>query len=153
MERGKLVNFRGEAIEHEFVNASATHAERTAFTLDDGQWQATDGFGEDRKALVQDMLRDWGTGLARSLYEEAIIHFYGGPERVLSDTAVSLDNSAVAWQSVALCAERVALKLTTFDHVPVTYPSALTRFLGATTLEAIQWINISRDQLSFTTIR
>ena len=153
LHHGKLVNFRTETVEHEFVNTTATHAERTKFLIDDSEWKATDGFGSDQKDLVVEILQDWGSGLTKSLYEEAMVHFYGGPERVFAGIDVTLDHTSIAKQTVALCAERIAFKFTTFDQCPNTYSRDLVRFLASTPLSAIQWINISRHKLSFATVR
>jgi len=152
LHHGKLVNFRAQPVEHEFVNTTATLAGRTKFAVDHSAWQATVGFGHEQKALVMGMLQDWGTGLTRALYEEAMIHFYGGPGRVFTEIDVSLDHASVAKQVVALCAEGVAFRITTFDQPLKAYREDLVRFIASTALHAIQWINIARDQISFSTV-
>ncbi len=51
LQHGKLVNFRPMQVEHKFVNATLTHADRTSFIIDDSEWQATDGFGKTKNCL------------------------------------------------------------------------------------------------------
>jgi len=47
----------------------------------------------------------------------------------------------------------VRIDISSFDQIPETYPENLGRFFNATALDAIPWINISRSQLSFATVR
>ena len=152
LQHGKLVNLRPKKVEHEFVNATQTYAERIKFRIDDSKWKTTNGFGPAEKLLMKELLSDWGTGLERSLYEEALIHFSGGPEQVLNEIDVVLDQRILAKQTVTLCAPRIAFKLTTFATDTHGYRKDLTRFLNRTELSAIQWINISRNQLTFETL-
>ncbi|MEA2068197.1 MAG: GxxExxY protein [Verrucomicrobiota bacterium] len=152
LQHGKLVNLRPKKVEHEFVNATQPRAERIKFRIDDSRWQATDGYGAVEKLLVKELLSDWGTGLERALYEEALIHFTGGSEQVLREIDVVLDQATLAKQTVALCAPRIAVRLTTFENDTNGYRKDLIRFINRTELDAIQWINISRNQLTFETL-
>ena len=93
-------------MQHEFVNTTATHAGRTRFAVNDRAWEPTTGFGNEQKALVVEMLHDWGTGLTRAPYEEATIHFCGRPAKVLAEIDVSLGQVSIATQTVPLCAEK-----------------------------------------------
>lgn len=153
IRHGKLVNLRPEQVEHEFVNNSQTHDERTRFGIDDSRWQALAGFGAAERTLVEEIVCDWGTGLERALYEEALIHFLSGTEQVLSDIDVFLDQVLLAKQTVTLCAPCIAFRLTTFDNKTDGYRKDLASFLNRTKLDAIQWINISRKQLTFETLK
>lgn len=153
LQHGKLVNLRPEKVEHLFINATQTHADRIQFEIDDSEWHKTNGFGSAEKSLVIEMLRDWGTGLERALYVEALIHFSGGQEQVLRETGVILNDTPVAKQTVDLCAPRIAFKVTTFEHNAIGYRKDLMRFLDRTELEAIQWINVSRNRLVFKTLK
>ena len=152
MRHGKLVNLRAEQVEHEFVNATLTHADRIRFDINDAAWHPTKGFGTAEKSLVLEMLNDWGTGLERSLYEEALIHFLGGEDSVVRDVDVILDGECVSNQSTLLCAPHTAFKVTTFENNANLYRNHLSQFLANTSLETIQWINISRNHITFETI-
>lgn len=150
---GKLINVRPETVEHEFVNATRTFKERTGFQVEDSAWKAGDGFDLDQKKRIVAMVRDWGTGLSRSLYEEVLIHFFGGEEQAVREVDVCVGGVPVARQKIAACGDQSAFKVTAFDAGQSAYRKELTRFLASTSLEAVQWINIARNQLSFETIR
>ena len=66
---------------------------------------------------------------------------------------VFLDQTAMAKQTVAWCAPHIAFKLTTFEKTSPGYRKDLLRFIERTELDAIHWINISRDQLTIETLQ
>jgi GxxExxY protein len=152
LEHGKLVNFRTEHVEHEFVNTTLTRSERTNFDVRDDQWNASDGFGEIEKNLILEVLEDWGTGLDRALYEEVLIHLLGGKLKTSARIGVCHCGTTVARQSVPLCGEETAIRLTTFQHDDQRFSRDLSRFLNATRLKAIQWINIAHREITFKTL-
>lgn len=149
---GKLINFRPDRVEHEFVNATLTRADRTSFDTADAAFRESDGFGLDKKTLVVDLLRDWGTGLERSLYEEALVHFFGGQERALRMTDVRLGETSTIRQPVLTCGTATGLRVTTLERGMIEYENHLHRFLSNTTLTSIQWINIACRQVTFRTL-
>ena len=151
LEHGKLVNFRAERVQHEFVNTSLSLADRRDFHVDDAEWCPTDGFGDSEKTLLVELLRDWGTGLERPLYEEALIHLFGGKEQLIKEVDIVFDENSIARQTVALCAAKTAIRVTAFEDDGSGFAQHLTRFLNATQMEAIQWINIARNQLTLKT--
>ena len=61
LKHGKLINFGNGSVEQEFVNASISRAESTAFDIQEERWQSTSGFTDAEKQLTIDVLRDWGT--------------------------------------------------------------------------------------------
>lgn len=152
IQHGKLVNIRPGRVEHKFVNTALTHAKRVQFQTESSAWAPTPGFGMAEKSLVEEMVRDWGTALSRSLYEEAIVHFLGGPETVFGWTSVKRDGTVIAQQSVSLCAPGTALKVTTFNDDTETFINVLEHYVHHTDLQALQWINIGLKTIRFTTI-
>lgn len=152
LQHGKLVNVRTEKVEHEFVNATQTRADRIKFKMNDMAWHSSKGFGSAEQSLVMEMLHDWGTGLERSLYEEALIYFLGGEDNVVCDVDVFLGGNLISSQSAFLCSHCTAFKVTKFENNADLYRNNLSQFLAKTSLETIQWINISRNHITFETI-
>ena len=149
-KHGKLVNFRTEHVEHEFVNTKLSPNQRRCFQIDDSQWSSTGDFNSEKKNCIVCMLKDWGTGLSRSLYDEAV-RFFLGVEANRS-IQVPINENLAAKQTVSLCAQNVALRVTAFDETGQGYRESLKRFMGQTGLEAIQWINIAYKKVIFDTI-
>ena len=153
LQHGKLINFRSRSVEHKFVNTTHTYADRIQFDVVDTDWHETDGFRLNQKNLVCEMVRDWGTGLERALYEEALLHFCGGPELASKSIGVLSKHRLIAEQSSVLCSHDVALKVTTIERNLADYRQELMRFLQRTNLDAMQWVNISRSRLTFETLQ
>lgn len=152
LHHGKVLNFRPERVEHEFVNTHLTHSKRKVFTVETRAWHATKGFGVAERQLCTDIVEDWGTGLKRELYERALIHMLGGADQICRTVNVRLGRGVIAQQPVLQCAPQVAFRITTFENGLATYRQNLHCFLHRTDLEAIQWINISLKQLTIETI-
>ncbi len=152
LEHGKLVNFRTERVQHEFVNTSLSLAERRKFQIDDAEWHPTYGFGDSEKDIIIELLRDWGTGLERPLYEEALIHLLGGKEELIREVDIVFGRNRIAHQTVALCAPQTAIRVTAFEDDDTGFARHLMRFLNAARLDTAQWINISRHQLTLKTL-
>lgn len=149
---GKLVNLRPESVEHEFVNAALTRADRICFAVeDDGFAEIGDGSPGLRELLVP-MLRDWGVGLDSNLYEEALTHFLGGEDRVLRPIEIRVGNKLFG-QVMRAVTPNAGFKVTTLGEGKSRYEGHLRRFLAHTSLESMQWINIGRKVVSFKTIK
>ena len=152
LNHGKLINFGTDGVEHEFVNTSLTHADRTCFGVRDDEWLETDGLGEDEKKLVLEILRDWGTGLDCALYREALFHFLGGKNGLLANLDIIQNGMCVAQQVVPLCGNSTAVRLTMFQGEKGKFERDLIRFMQATRICFLQWINVARSEVTFKTL-
>ncbi|MDF7826640.1 GxxExxY protein [Pontiellaceae bacterium B12227] len=150
LQHGKLVNLRTECVEHEFVNTNLTHADRIKFDVDCSAWNETEGLGHSEKALISDILKDWGTGLDITLYQDAIHHFCNAHEGCVT---VRLNGKNISNQTVNQCTPQTALVVTTFEKLSEQYQKNLFRFINSTVLNTIQWINISANTLTYKTIK
>jgi len=153
LDHGKLINFRNSQVEHEFVNSSASTRDRMCFSVDETEWQPTKGFGRAELLLVQEVVRDWGTGLSRSLYDNVLMHFLCGAEDACSQINVYINDLVVAMQNVALCSENVVLRVTALDRGIKVYCNELMHLVNRTDVMAVQWINIASNQLVFKTVK
>ena len=79
LPNGKLVNFRPERVEHEFVNNSLSFDDRQHFEIADDDWEEIESESLEDRLIA--LLRDWGVGLELALYEEAAAHLSGQSER------------------------------------------------------------------------
>ncbi len=62
------------------------------------------------------------------------------------------DGHKIGEQKVRLCGPRVAFKITTLQDELQTFEAHAWRFLQHTELDAIQWINVSRERLMLRTL-
>jgi GxxExxY protein len=153
LPHGKLVNFGGDLVEHEFVNATLTYKERTAFQVDDTSYVRIQSNGCNVKDVLVSILRDWGTCLDIALYEEAVVHFLGGQEQVTRAVEVRSGGAMVGYQRLNLISPEASVCISALNDGQGYYEHQLRRFLPHTILKAIQWVNIGRKLVTFKTIR
>jgi len=151
LRHGMLINVRNGSVEHRFVNNATTLMERRSFETTYSNWNDAVAEFEQFKNHVVSMVNDFGTGLERSLYEEALIHFYGGIDQVEKRLQVFWKSKPVGNQRFRLIAPKLAFKITTMED-----QSQKSRFVDHTRkmlkhvpLEAISWVNIARHEVSF----
>jgi GxxExxY protein len=154
LSHGQLINLRPESVEHEFVNAMLTRQERTSFDVADGGWDSSGKGSADLKRFIVVLLRDLDTGLDLAIYEEAVIHFLGGEKAVVQDVEVLVGNQPIGKQRVLCAAARVGFQFTAHKRNDEgAFEEQLRRFVRHTALDAMHWINITRQTVLFRTVR
>jgi GxxExxY protein len=149
LPRGKLINLRPDRVEHRFVNATLSRADRMVFDVYDDDWQEIGDVGLRPKVLA--LLHDWGTGLTAGLYEEALGHACGA--ETPTDIEVRAGPRCLGMHSLRLACPDVAFRVTglPLNRLP-DFKCHLHRLLSHTALRAIQWVNITHRDVHFTTI-
>jgi GxxExxY protein len=152
LAHGKLINVRTVDVEHEFVNTSWEHADRVRFAVRVRDWNTSlPGVSRLQDVFVP-FLRDLGAGLEIPLYEEALTHFFGGPEQVEANVAVGIDGHSLGHQCVRLIGAGVAFKITAFDDDLRPFEVHARRLLDHMDLRAIAWANVNMQTVTFTTL-
>lgn len=153
LSHGKLINLRGEMVEHEFVNTHLKHSDRTTFEVADQQWREPDSADHSLRDWFLAFLRDVGAGLDVHLYESAISHFFGGDDAVLHEVDILLDGQSLGRQKVRLARPNWAFKATTIDDDGLPhFEDHARRFLQHTKLDGFHWINVTRALVTFQSI-
>lgn len=141
LSHGKLINFGAERVEHRFVNCHESPEQRRQFQIDYFDWGG-DGPTERLEQFVVSLVSDWGTGLTRSLYQEAIVALAGGAEKYEQFTETHWQGQRTGRQPVNLIEPAVAFEIACKKHDLNHYESHLRRFLTNTDLQSILWVNI-----------
>jgi GxxExxY protein len=152
LPHGKLVNLRTQSVQHEFVNAPLTRNDRTSFIVERRDFRDIESGRIRYLDLLVSILRDWGTCLEVSLYEDAITHFLGGEEKVLQPVKVLAGDTTIGVQLLRLISPEVAFKITAFERDLPQYEQELLRLLQHTPLRYLQWANIGRRTVTFKTL-
>lgn len=140
-------------MEHEFVNTTLRPEDRLRFSIQIDRWNAAVPGAQRVEEVLVALLRDFGVGLELSLYEEAITHFLGGEADVLQEVEIVSAGTSLGHQRLRLCAPSVAFKLTALpDHLEV-FEDQARRLLQHTRLDALLWINLTLERVTFTTIQ
>lgn len=152
LAHGKVINVRSTDVQHEFVNTRWRTADRIKFDVRAGDWNGAVPGASTLQDLVISLLRDVGAGLATALYEEAITHFFGGPEQVERDVGVTVNGHEVGQQRMRLIAPGVAFKITAINGPLEPFADHARRLLTHIDLRAIAWVNITMKETTFTTL-
>lgn len=150
LSHGKLVNMRTEKVQYEFVNTTLRLCDRTGFQVTAEGWQEFGG--KPVRQWFEAFLREVGTGLDNSLYEEALTHWIGREELEMQEVEVVSNETLLGLQKFRLVAPDVAFKITAFSNATDLFVSHARKLLEHTKLQALQWINIARNEVSFRTI-
>ncbi len=126
--------------------------DRYDIVFDDEQWLELDEDSNWLKALIVELMMDWGAYLETSLFYEAIYHFRGSEDHVVKDIDVVLNETKLGNQKVHLINPNTEFKLTAITKGIKGYRQNLSRIIHLTSLKAIQWINFSHRVISFETI-
>jgi len=148
LERGKLINFRPDSVETRFVNVAIDPKARRKFTVSDAGWTG----GATFRDLVSDIVRDWGTGLEVSLYEQAVIQQLGVEEVVGTILPMTRDGRFLGNQRFHLTDSSSAFRITAFPDDFSLYRRHLKRLLIHSPLSVMHHVNITIDQITFTSI-
>ncbi len=147
--RGKIINFRPASVQSVFVNTPLSSAERRSFAVHDSQWS-----GDNRiRDWIVEFLRDLGTALELTLYQQALVHFLGGEEFVSRLMPMGREGIQLGNQHFQMMEPDIAFRITTLQDGCPNYESNLRRLLIHSTLKAIHWINIAYHDVSFNTVR
>lgn len=148
LPRGKLINFRSTKVESKFVNAPLTAPTRRAF---EAICQSSKGI-DYLIDLVLEMLRDLGTALSLSLYQEIVVHLLGGKESVLVMLPITDGNTNLGNQRFYLANSTESFHITCFQNVTYQYEQQLQSLLQLSPLDATHWINIDVKCVTFKTV-
>lgn len=150
---GTLLNFRTQSLRHEFVSTQLTPEKRAAFTIHDADWLMLNAKSRQIKDLLVELLRDWGAFLDCTLYTEAVSHFLGGSENIITPVEIIHEGIVLGRQNVHMLGTGTAFKITAATKNINYYHKDLVRFLSHTNLNALQWINLNHHKIEFRTLR
>lgn len=152
LREGKLVNFSSPSVQHRFVSTNIEPAKRYSFAIDDSAWVVDIPSSGMLRAIVFDLLSDWGAFLDINLYREALFHFLGGEKQLLSPVDISMAKRIVGQQKMHLVDRGTGLHISSTIRNVEPYRKQLLRILNHTDLDQIQWINFSRNEINLITL-
>ena len=153
LHHATLLNFRTERVQHEFVSTRLTSTIRRSVTWCRKHWEPLTSGCETLQHILARLLADWGSGLDPNLYRDAITHFLGGDSQVIREISIGSANTTIGTQKVHHVADDIGFFITASVHRPASVREHLRRFLAHTNLQAIQWVNLSRQNVNQHTIR
>jgi hypothetical protein len=98
-------------------------------------------------------MSDWGAFLEVGLYQEALIHFMGGADKVERRVSLNRNGLDLGAQRMLVHEPGISFRVTAVTADQQQVESHLRRLLALTNLKAMQWINLNHAQIEFTTIQ
>jgi GxxExxY protein len=152
LQRAKLLNFGPASVEHEFISTTLAPADRRQFSVDDARWRPLSPAGVAFRELILHLLDDWGAFLHLPLYYDAVVHHFGGEDKVVACVPVVCNRQIVAEQRTHLLDLHTAFRITAVGDDLATLEDHLRRFLRHTPLVSMEWLNIHKHKVTFVTL-
>jgi GxxExxY protein len=153
LKHGKLLNFRSDSVEYRFVSTTLTSSERRNYLIDAGGWTQVTERCDILRLTLAALLDDWGAFLDNRLYNEALVHFLGGDEKIIHPVKMYFSNKVVGEQKMQLLDSKTAFHVSAIKRALSGYERNIIRLINHTNIDAVQWINFNRHNITMKTIR
>lgn len=149
---GKLVNFGGASVEHEFVTTNLTPEKRRIFKVVDKEYRCVGNRCAWFKDIIMELISEWGVFLDVGLYREAVQFLLGGEEASAQFVDVSCHGRRLGREHVQRLDQGSLFEITALTQDPDFYAKHLARFRRHTDITSIQWVNFCHHEVVFKTI-
>ncbi|MDF3131071.1 GxxExxY protein [Kiritimatiellaeota bacterium B1221] len=148
---GKLFNFALPSFASEFVSTRYTLKDRQKILINTQDWTPP-ATGIPIDECVSALLSDWGAGLSRHLYEDALLHFLGPGQIQKKEIPVCRENTFLCHQPLLQLTDGSALHITSFPHLNRSQATNLLKLKALTRLKQLHWINFALPEITFRTL-
>jgi GxxExxY protein len=152
LAHANMFNFRCPSVQHEFVSTTVAPHDRYSFSLNFDFWQDLDADSRWLNETMRHLIEEWGLFLDVALFYDAVEHFRGGHHVIVEQVNIARNGRIIGRQLVRLLNQLTAFKVTAISKDVEQFEKRLVKFLSVTTLNAIQWINFNRHDVSFKTL-
>jgi hypothetical protein len=150
----KLLNFGESEVRGKLLRNAIGEPERRQPTMRKTGWEP---LGERCTELIEhlkELIRDWGTHLDYRLYNEALIHHFGGESNCLLRTELITGSVSLGTHPVPHHDDEYGFVVTGFTRPQSGYRQHLEILLQhAPSLKGIQWINLNHSRPEVMTIQ
>ena len=152
VNRGKLINFRSEKVQGSLKFSPVSTNDRYQPEFDDTMWEP---LSENCKALRQhlvSLVKDWGCYLDYHLYEQALIHHFGGESYATARYPMERNGIKLGSHLFNFHSLNTAFEVSGFSN-PASQRTHLQKLLNCSPFEALQWINLHHRTIYFETLK
>lgn len=147
----KLINFRKPSVEGMLkFNVILPETRRPLQVVDDG-WRSITSDCEELKSRVLEVFDDWKGFIDFRLYEEALVHFFGGEDRVKRRVALSIDGIQLGSHGFCCHGDTTGFVMSGFADIEAQ-KKHVGKLLRLTELHSLQLLNLYRDTLTLHTL-
>jgi GxxExxY protein len=148
----KLLNFGERKVRGSLLCNAVLASDRYRPTLRNSDMRFITPHCERLVTYLKELIHDWGTHLSSHLYNEALIHHFGGESHCLQRMTIQSGPLALGTHPVQLHADGCAFVVTSLSRDQCAYRQHLDVLLCHAQLRAIQWINLNRSYIEITTL-
>jgi len=137
----KLINFGGVEVSGRLLRNALTEEERYRPVMRKSGWRPLGLRCEELIAYLKEVIRDWGTHLDCLLYNEVLVHHFGGESNCLRRVEVWSGDVCLGTHLVQMYDPEHAFAVTGFTRPQAGYRQHLLTLLEHVPgLKGIQWI-------------
>jgi GxxExxY protein len=148
-EHGKIINFGTESVESRFVNNPVPTEDRREFETHFADWNGPEALTSAVIAFVEDV----GLFLENALYNQALLHHFGGADHALERRPMRRRDHPLGHQTFQMCAPDEGFRVTSLHTQLQAQMATLEKLLILSDLKALHWINLNHHRIEFRTIR
>lgn len=148
----KLLNFGEDKIRGDLHQNTLAEADRQHPTLRNSGWHQVDEHCERLIGHLRSLLADWGTHLSSRLYNEALVHHFGGEQHCLKRVEVRSRERPLGTHLVQMHGPRSAFVLTSMATRQSHYQRQLESVFHLIPVPHLQWINFNHARVEITTL-
>ena len=148
----KLINFGDSKVRGKVLANAVRFEDRFRPMLRKSGFRILTPHCERLVTHLKALLHDWGTHLASQLYNEALVHHFGGEAHCVQRVELNDDDRVLGTHRVQFYSDDQAFIVTSLQCDQAAYRSHLNVLLSHTNLNTIQWINLNRARIEITTI-
>ncbi len=152
LEHAKIINTRAEQVEHEFVNCKLRRNQTLSPMLEFVDWASSTGLPSSFADVLSSIIRDWGSALEISIYEEAVVHFLNAGSVGGDFVAVYGSRGKLGQHPMRLLNPTTSFRITAFQKPDPNFAIHCRRLLNHTDLQTFLWANLTPHTVTITRI-
>lgn len=152
IRRVKLLNFGEPRVRGQLLLNAVSGEERYQPKLRKTGWRILSPQCEALLAYLRAIIKDWGTHLSSHLYNEALVHHFGGETHCLKRLDVKTKTTKLGTHLLQLHGAEHAFTVTALTRNQTLFRNHIDTLLTHTDLQAIQWINLNHARVEITTV-
>jgi GxxExxY protein len=152
IRRVKLLNFGEPKVRGQLLLNAVSGEERYQPRLRKAGWRVITPQCEVLLSYLRAIIKDWGTHLSSQLYNEALVHHFGGETHCLQRIDVKTSSAKLGTHLVQMHGPNHAFTVTALTRNQTLFRKHIDTLLAHTDLQAIQWINLNHARVEITTV-
>jgi GxxExxY protein len=149
----KLLNFGGDKVRGKLLPNAMHDRSRYQPRMRNTGWHQLSHNCERLIVYLKELISDWGTHLHTRLYNEALVHHFGGEVNCLQRAEVCSEGKSLGTHLVQMHGPNHAFAVTSFTEPQPNYLRHLEVLLRhVPAIEGLQWINLNHSRLEITTV-